>query len=275
MYVAALCQRLSAAPLDHVDHARGIMTNVEDSRSMRRSALVIGASGDIGRAVCELLMLQDYRLTLTYFSEKLSQNLMVSNNKATWVKLDVSDSNAVREVIDQAEKRNGSPYCLIYCAGILRDSPILLTSDEVWRAVLDINLTGAFYCVRAIARSMMVEGRGRIVLLGSIAGHTGNLGQSAYSTAKSGLEAFCRVAAAELGRYNITCNVVAPGAIESKMVSTVKRSVVKRILDSTPLRRLGDCKDIANLIGYLLTDEAAFITGQSLLVDGGLSVRFG
>lgn len=247
---------------------------VPEPRGMEqsRSALVIGATGDIGQAVATVLTNCGFTLILTHSSSNPPEELgRTEGQRRQWQRLDVRDSVAVRRLIEDAEQELGPPFALVYCAGIVRDMPLMLMSDDAWASVLDVNLTGAFYCVRAVSRAMMVAGCGRIVLVGSIAARRGNPGQANYSSSKGGLEALSRVVAVELGRYGVTCNVVAPGPIESRIVRDVNERIVERTIRATPLRRLGEPSDVAGAVRYLLSDAGGYVTGQTLVVDGGIS----
>ena len=153
----------------------------------------------------------------------------------------------------------------------MREAPIALLPDDAWAEVINVNLTGAFACLRAVARPMMVGEGGRIVLLGSVSGRIGIPGQAAYAASKAGLEALARVAAAEFGRYGITCNVVAPGAIDAGMFRTVADLAVTRVVTRTSLRRLGTVQEVASVVRFLLASDAAYLTGQTVVIDGGLS----
>jgi 3-oxoacyl-[acyl-carrier protein] reductase len=241
--------------------------------SARRAGIIVGATGSLGRQIAELMHHDGFDLTLTYLKTKPSkiQEFVRQAPRTRHCRMDVTDSAAVRQTIEGAEQAHGPLFALVYCAGIVRDMPLLLTPDDVWNSMLDVNLTGAFYCIRAISRSMMVAGCGRIILIGSVSARCARPGQASYSSSKAGLEALSRVAALELGRYGVTCNVIAPGAVESELYRKVDNSVVNKTILSTPLRRLGTPKEISSAVRYLLTEEAGFITGQALLVDGGIS----
>jgi len=239
----------------------------------KRSIIIVGATGDIGGEVATYLYESGFNLILTYSSStSINQEVLSDKDPSIhWYHLDVRDSESVSHFFGEMETAHGPPFALIYCAGIVRNVPLLLTTDEVWSEVLDVNLSGAFYCIRATVRSMMVAGSGRIILIGSVSAKIGQMGQASYSASKGGLESLCRVAALELGRYNVTCNVIAPGAIESRVFRDVDKRIVKRTLGVTPVRRLGKPREVASLVHYLLSDEASFITGQALVIDGGLS----
>ena len=188
-----------------------------------------------------------------------------------WFGVDVCDSASVNSIAEKAQEGFGETPDLIYCAGIVKDTPLALTSDESWKSVIDTNLTGAFYFIRALSRPLMVTGDGRIILIGSVSAKRGNPGQGSYSAAKSGLESLCRVTAVEFGRFGATCNVISPGAIESRMVRDTPRAAVDKLLKATPLRQFGRPADVAAAVDYLLGPGGRYVTGQTLMVDGGLS----
>jgi 3-oxoacyl-[acyl-carrier protein] reductase len=227
---------------------------------------LIGATGDIGQAVAVKLDELGYRLTLTYNSTEPT-----FLPQANWMRLDVRDASSVRKVADAADRIHGASFALVYCTGVVRDAPLLLLKEDAWDDVMDVNLKGAFLTIQAVLRPMMTSGRGRIVLIGSAAGRYGMIGQSAYSASKAALEALCRVVARETGRFNVTCNVVAPGAIESRMFRNTKESVVRNVMRAASLRRLGEPRHVAGTVAYLLSEEADFLTGQTVVVDGGLA----
>jgi 3-oxoacyl-[acyl-carrier protein] reductase len=228
--------------------------------------VVVGATGDIGQAAALQLDAMGYSLVLTHWASEPS---CLADRR--WVRMDVRNAASVRDVLE-AETATNPPYALVYCAGIVRDGPVALLKEETWDEVLDVNLKGAFLCARSLARPMMAAGNGRIVLVGSVAGQRAQMGQAAYCASKAGLESMTRVMAREFGRYGITCNVVVPGAIESKMFRATKEAVVRGAIDATPLRRLGETRHVVAAITYLLSDDADFVTGQSIVVDGGLTI---
>jgi 3-oxoacyl-[acyl-carrier protein] reductase len=237
-----------------------------------RPVIIIGASGDIGAAIATAAYESGFRIILTYSK---STPINSSNSSGLpgvhWYHLDVTNPTEVKEFLEAVDRDYGPPFALIYSAGLLDDRPLVFTSDELWNKLLTVNLTGAFYCVRGVAQSMMAAESGRIIFIGSVSGRIGQPGQSAYSASKAGLEALCRVIAVELGRYNVTCNVVVPGAIESKMFRTVSDRTIQSVIKVTPLRRLGLTAEVAGIVNYLLSDDAGFMTGQTLVIDGGLT----
>jgi 3-oxoacyl-[acyl-carrier protein] reductase len=236
---------------------------------------VVGATGDIGREISVALAQEGFSLALTRSTGSREKNGYFEFEPLApvhWFRTDVKDSSSVNNVVMEAQRIFGDAIDLVYCVGALRDTPIALCTDEAWHYVIDVNLTGAFYFIRAVARQMMVKQAGRIILIGSVSGKRGSVGQSGYSAAKAGLEGLCRVAAVELGRYQITVNVVSPGAIESSMMRGVRQGVVDKIMKATPMRRLGTPKNVADVVMFLLSEGGSYVSGQTILVDGGLTI---
>ncbi len=237
--------------------------------------IVIGASGDIGWEISSILIKTNDRVFLTHSpSSDLRQKIQTGQDSVSWHSVNVTDSNSIDEFANLVENEtnlNTSPICLIYCAGVLADRPIVKIDDETWHRILDVNLTGAFYCIRRFFRLLSVNGDGKVILLGSIASQKSAIGQAAYAASKAGLEALCRVAALELGRFGVTCNVVAPGAIESDMFRGTNSNVVDKIIKNTPLRKIGLPRDVAYAVMFLLSDESSHITGQTINIDGGIT----
>jgi NAD(P)-dependent dehydrogenase (short-subunit alcohol dehydrogenase family) len=232
--------------------------------SERGPVVVVGASGDIGSAIQDELELGGLRVVVTH------RNAAQRADVPSAFRLDARDPDSIRDCLAGIEKSFGTPFGLVYVAGCMRDAPLALLSDDAWSEVLEVNLTGAFRCIRQVARSMMVRGSGRIVLVGSVSSQMGIPGQAAYAASKAGLEALARVAAVELGRFGICCNVVAPGPIDAGMFRTVAEKAVHKVVARTALRRLGTPSEVAGVVGFLLRDEAAYVTGQTIVVDGGL-----
>ncbi|MBO9537895.1 SDR family oxidoreductase [Herbaspirillum sp.] len=238
----------------------------------KRPCLVIGASGNIGEEIALHLAAQGRTLALVHSAKSsCSERIPPNGENIRWYGVDVCDSNGVTQLIKTIEHDFGTPPDLVYCAGIVKDGAIPLISDETWQSVIQTNLTGAFHCVRAVARSLMVVGNGRIVFIGSVSATKGNPGQLSYAAAKGGMESMCRVIAVELGRFGITCNVVSPGAIESRMVRDTPMPAIERLLKNTPLRQFGQPTDVAGLVTFLLGEDGRHITGQVIQVDGGMT----
>ncbi|WP_051910652.1 SDR family NAD(P)-dependent oxidoreductase [Pectobacterium brasiliense] len=233
-----------------------------------RPCLIVGASGNIGETIAAKLSQSGRKLALIH-SPRSAPTVDIPS--ATWYQVDVTDSSQVAELVAKVKHDFGSSPDLVYCAGIVRDSAISFTSDEIWHSVIDANLNGAFYFIREISKSIVTEDDGRIVLISSVSATKGNPGQLSYSATKGALESMCRVIAVELGRYGVTCNVVSPGVIESRMVKDTPPKSVEGLLKKTPLRKVGKPEDVASLVDYLLTADARYITGQIIQVDGGMT----
>ncbi len=184
--------------------------------------------------------------------------------------LNVADREAVDNVFKQIEIDFGGIDILVNNAGITRDTLIMRMKEEDWDLVLDINLKGAFNCLKAVTRTMMKARKGRIINISSVVGLTGNAGQANYSASKSGLFGLTKSAAKELASRNITVNAVAPGYIETEMTDAISESAREMFLKNIPLARAGQGDEVAATIAFLASDDAAYITGQTVNVDGGL-----
>lgn len=237
-----------------------------------RPCLITGASGDIGTAIAHRLIQEGYPVALTHSLHSApSASLADIEGKGKWYAVDVRDPKSVNELVASVEKDFGATPDLVYCAGVTKDSSISMISDETWNTVVGTNLSGAFYCVRALCRSLMATGNGRIILIGSVAGSKGNPGQLSYSATKGGLESMCRVIALEMGRFGTTCNVVSPGAIEGRMIAAIPADSAEKFKKATPLRRFGKPFEVAALVHFLLSEDGRYITGQTIQIDGGLT----
>ena len=237
------------------------------------TCLILGASGDIGLAISRALIASGFRCFLSHSRKRqFSQPLDKELPGVEWRAIDLTDHDSVSDLVNEVALMSNNQFNLIYCAGVLHDQPLWSLSPEHWREVMAVNLDGAFYAIRNAYQSLAVGGMGRIVLVGSVSGQRGYPGQAAYSASKAGLEALCRVAAVELGRFGVCCNVIAPGALESGMVRNVTPSVIKSLLSRTPTRKLGTVDHVAHAVLFLLSPMASHINGQTLVIDGGLSI---
>lgn len=234
-------------------------------------ALVTGASRGIGRAVAERLARDGAKVYGTATSdagaEAISQALSAWGGEGR--KLDVRDAAAGEALIGEL----GNISILVNNAGITRDTLLVRMKDEDWAAVLETNLTGAFRLSRAVLRGMMKARHGRIISIGSVVGSMGNAGQGNYCAAKAGLVGFSKSLAREIGSRGITVNVVAPGFIETDMTKDLGEVARKALLDQIPVQRLGRPEDIAAAVAFLASGEAAYITGATLDVNGGMSMN--
>lgn len=240
-------------------------------------ALVSGGSRGIGRAVVLRLAAEGYDVTFCYQSNEeaaleLEKEASELGRRVLAVRADVSDSASVKEWVARAEGELGPIEVAVSSAGVTRDNPLVLMSDDDWHKVLDTNLDGVYHVCRAVIFEMMKRKSGTIINISSIAGVYGNATQSNYSASKAGIIGFSKALAKEVGRYNIRANVVAPGFIETDMTAELSEKVKKDAAKQIPLRRFGRAEEVADLVAYLASDRAGYITGSVLQIDGGLVV---
>jgi len=241
-----------------------------------KTALVTGAGRGIGRATAVRLARDGARIAINFkgntaAAEESKQAVEAAGSEAMLIQGDVSlDAEADRVVKEALAFGGGKLDILVNNAGITRDNLLLRMSAEDWDAVLDLNLRGAFLVTKAALRPMMKQRGGRIVNVSSISGVMGNAGQANYSAAKAGLIAFTKTVAREMAIRNITANAVAPGFVPTDLTSIVPQDVQDAMLKQIPLGRFGTAEDVANAIAFLASDDAAYITGQVLIVDGGM-----
>jgi 3-oxoacyl-[acyl-carrier protein] reductase len=241
-----------------------------------KTALVTGAGRGIGRATAIRLATDGAKIAINFkgntaAAEETKRAVEAAGSHGALIQGDVSvDADAERVVKEALAFGGGRLDILVNNAGITRDNLLLRMSAEEWDAVLDLNLRAAFLITKAAMRPMMKQRAGRIVNVSSIAGVTGNAGQANYSAAKAGLIAFTKTVAREMASRNITANAVAPGFVPTDLTSIVPKDVQEAMLKQIPLARFGTAEDVANAIAFLASDEAAYITGQVLVVDGGM-----
>jgi 3-oxoacyl-[acyl-carrier protein] reductase len=241
----------------------------------RKAAVVTGGSRGIGRAIALRLAEQGADVAFSYRGNEAAANetraaIEALGRKALAVQGDVSDPAAADAVINAALDAFGKVDILVNNAGITRDDLIMRMSLEDWRAVLETNLFGAFYMTKAVTRPMLKAKGGRIINITSVSGQAGQTGQANYSAAKAGLIGLTKATARELASRGITCNGVAPGFVLTELTKDLAQEWQDRITEQTPLGRFGTPEEIANAVAFLASDEAAYITGQVLGVDGGL-----
>ncbi len=246
------------------------------SETVKRVAVVTGASRGIGKAVALRLARDGRHVVLCARSEAplndLKAQIESAGGAASVCVFDVSDAKAVQAAIEGIAAARGRIDILVNNAGITKDGLALRMSDEDWDAVVDTNLKSAFVAIRAAARAMMKGKFGRIINISSTSGVVGNAGQANYAAAKAGLLGLSKTIARELGGKGITCNAVAPGYIETDMTANLPQEVKDHILGMVAVKRLGNGDDIAACVAYLTSDEAGFITGQTICVDGGMTM---
>lgn len=242
-----------------------------------RTVLVTGGTRGIGKACVAAFAKVGAQVALCGRSQETAELAAEVVSDATGARVngwacDIADRHAVDALVKNVEELYGPIYALVNNAGITRDGLIMRMKDEDWDAVLAANLSGAFYCCRAASRSMLKQRKGRIINISSIIGLHGQAGQSNYAAAKAGLIGFTKSLAQEFAPRNVTANIVAPGYIETDMTSAFSDAQREAIVDRVPLKRAGDAMDVAQAVLFLASDAAAYITGHTLTVDGGLAM---
>jgi 3-oxoacyl-[acyl-carrier protein] reductase len=241
-----------------------------------RTALITGASRGIGRATAERLAREGARIVVNYkgnveAAEETKRLVEKAGSTAVLIQGDVSaEADADRIVKDAVAFGDGKLDILVNNAGTTRDDLLIRMTPEQWDTVLDLNLRGAFLITRAAMRPMMKARFGRIVNVSSVAGISGNAGQANYASAKAGLIGFTKTVAREMASRNITCNAVAPGFVPTDLTNALIKQMEETILKQIPLGRFGKVEDVANAIAFLVSEEASYITGQVLQIDGGM-----
>lgn len=242
-----------------------------------RVALVTGGSRGIGRAIVARLAGAGAKVAFVYQSNQeaadaLAAELTAQGSEVRAFKADVSKKAEADQVIEQVTTAFGRLDILVNNAGITRDGLLATMTSEQWQQVIDTNLTGVFNFCQAATRTMMSQRYGRIINMSSVAADFSNPGQVNYAASKAGIEGFSRCMATELAKRGVTVNCVAPGFIETDMTVAVVNSFGDKIKQSIPVRRLGKPEDIANAVHFLASEESSYITGQTLKVDGGLTL---
>ena len=239
-----------------------------------KTALVTGASGGIGGAIASALHAQGARIVLSGTRLEALESLRAAlGDRASVAVCNLGDRTAVDELVKNAEAAAGAPIdILVNNAGITRDNLFMRMKDEEWDQVIEVNLTAAFRLSRAVLRGMMKKRWGRIISITSVVGVTGNPGQGNYAAAKAGLIGMTKALAAEVASRNITVNTVAPGFIATAMTDALTEDQKTGLLTRVPAGRLGDSRDVAAAVAYLASDEAAYVTGHTLHVNGGMAM---
>ncbi|HEV2509862.1 3-oxoacyl-[acyl-carrier-protein] reductase [Bosea sp. (in: a-proteobacteria)] len=238
-----------------------------------KKALVTGATGGLGGAIARRLHAQGAAVALSGTRvEALEALAKELGERAEVTPCDLSDRDSVEALVPAAEAKLGGLDILVNNAGVTRDNLFMRLKDEDWDLVLAVNLTAAFRLSRAAVKSMMRRRYGRIVSIGSVVGTSGNPGQGNYAASKAGLIGMSKSLAAEVASRNITVNVVAPGFIESPMTDVLNDKQREGILADVPMGRLGQGADVAAAVAYLASEEAGYVTGQTLHVNGGMTM---
>ena len=239
-----------------------------------RVAIVTGAARGIGKAICLALaengaIIVGVDVVASDKSEALVSEIKAMGGVAEAYQADVRDFEAIEKMAQHVIEKYNRLDILVNNAGVNRDALILMMTPEQWREVIEINLYGAFHCTKAVAQQMMFQKSGRIINISSIAGQTPGRGHANYAASKGAVNAFTRAAAVELAPKKVTVNAVAPGVIETEMSAEVMRRAKDLVMEHIPLKRLGRAEDVARMVAFLASDDAAYITGQIFNVDGG------
>ncbi len=241
-----------------------------------KTALVTGASRGIGRAIAVALARGGAKVALNYAGNEAAANEALElvrkagAERAQLYRFDVADPAACAQAVDAIVKEMGSLDVLVNNAGISIDQLIMRFKDEDWRRTLDVNLTGTFNPIRAATRPMMKARGGAIVNVTSVVGEAGNAGQAAYAAAKAGQIGLTKAVARELASRNIRVNAVAPGYIDTDMTAALPEAAKTKMTDMIPLSRLGTAADVASAVAFLASDQASYVTGEVLRVNGGM-----
>jgi 3-oxoacyl-[acyl-carrier protein] reductase len=233
-----------------------------------KSALVTGASRGIGRAIAAELAAAGATVVVGYRSGQEEAEALAAEIGGRAIQADVSSPDDARRLVEEA----GDLDILVNNAGLTRDGLLARMSDEDWRTVIDTNLSSVFYTCRAVTRPMMKKRAGSIVNISSVVGVHGNWGQTNYGASKAGIIGFTKSLARELGSRNVRANVVAPGYVKTQLTDVLPEDATAAMLQNTPLGRLGEPEDVAGAVRFLCSEAASFITGEVLLVDGGLGM---
>ena len=246
-------------------------------RLKERVALVTGGGRGIGRAISLALTREGAKVCINYLhsknaAEEVVKRIKEKGGEAISHKTDVSKLEEVSRMVEETNKRFGRIDILINNAGLNIDKYLMIMNEEEWDKVIDVNLKGTFNCSKAVSRIMIGQRSGNIVNVASVSAISGTAGQTNYSAAKGGMISFTKSLARELAPFGIRVNALAPGLIDTEMIKKMSKEMLDRILEITPLKRVGTPEEVAKVVTFLVSEEAGYITGQVIRVDGGLSM---
>ena len=238
-------------------------------------AIVTGGTRGIGKAICLLLAGEGASVIANFSKDDLAAEALREEAKSKELtiglfKADVTEFSQVKEMVEKTFAQYGRIDILVNNVGLVRDNFLMLMSDDDWDSLMKTNLTSLFYCCKAVIRKMIPQRSGKIINISSISGLLGTSGQANYAATKGGMISFTKSLARELGSFNIHVNAVAPGLIESEIVSKMPREKVEAIIRSTCLGRMGKPEEAAKAVLFLASDDSDYITGQTIIVDGGI-----
>jgi 3-oxoacyl-[acyl-carrier protein] reductase len=241
-----------------------------------KQAIITGGARGIGKQIAIKLASQNINIILWDLLEKECQETATEISElgveCKYFLVDITNQNEVQKVVDKITREYPKIDILINNAGITKDNLIMKMTDQEFRKVIEVNLTGSFICTKAVIRNMIKNRWGRIVNISSVVGLFGNPGQANYSSSKAGLIGLTKSTAKEVASRGITVNAICPGFIQSEMTDKLSDKVKQAYMDNIPARKFGEAKDVANLISFLVSDDASYITGEVIRVDGGLAM---
>lgn len=242
-----------------------------------KTVLVTGASRGIGRSIALAFAKEGANLVINYTSNQAAAEAVVEeiqgfNVKALAVQADISKEEDVSSLMEEIKDNFGGVDILVNNAGVTKDNLFVRMKEEDWDRVIDVNLKGTFLCSKAVVRQMIRQKYGRIINMSSVVGVLGNPGQANYCASKAGVIGFTKALAREVATKNITVNAIAPGFIETDMTDVLPENIKEALIDSIPMKKYGKPEDISNLVVFLSSDKASYITGQVIHVDGGMAM---